>query len=89
MNFPCSAAVPVVFAGMLVEAGLSTTSYLAHIALFVLFYMLDELIIFGVAAYRLKLWMTSGAFTKWAVLAEALILILIGLWYLSTILGVF
>jgi hypothetical protein len=74
VEFPCSAAVPVVFAGILA-------------ALFVLLYMLDEIIIFGVAAYRLKLWMTSGTFTKWAVLAEACILIAVGVWYLGATLG--
>ncbi len=87
VEFPCSAAVPVVFAGMLADAGLSTGAYLGHIGLFVLFYMLDELIIFGVAAYRLKLWMMNGSFTKNAALAEALILLGIGAWYLSTLLG--
>lgn len=89
VEFPCSAAVPVVFAGILADAGLSTFAYLSHIALFVLFYMLDEIVIFGIAAYRLKLWMTSGTFTKYAVLAEALILILIGVYYLGTMFGAF
>lgn len=88
VEFPCSAAVPVVFAGMLVDAGLSTFAYLAHIGLFILFYMLDEIIIFAIAAYKLKLWMMNGSFTKSAALAEALILFGIGLWYLGTIVGV-
>jgi len=89
VEFPCSAAVPLVFAGILADAGLSTVSYLSHIGLFVLFYMLDELFVFGIAAYRLKLWMTSGTFTKWAVLGEAAILIGIGGWYLGAALGAF
>lgn len=87
VEFPCSAAVPVVFAGILADAGLSTLGYLAHIALFILLYMIDEIIIFGVAAYRLKLWMTSGTFTVWAVLGEALILLGVGTWYLGATLG--
>jgi hypothetical protein len=87
VEFPCSAATPLIFAGILADAGLSTVSYLLHISLFILFYMLDEIIVFAIAAYRLKLWMTSGTFTKHAVLAEALILILIGIIYLNTVLG--
>ncbi|MBP9749700.1 MAG: hypothetical protein KBD21_03140 [Candidatus Pacebacteria bacterium] len=87
VEFPCSAAVPLVFAGMLADAGVSTVAHMAYIGLFVLFYMLDELIIFGLAAYRLKLWMMNGTFTKWAVLGEALILLSIGLLYLGTFLG--
>ncbi len=89
VEFPCSAAVPVVFAGILAEAGLSTAGYLGYIGLFVLFYMLDELIIFSIAAYRLKLWMMNGTFTKYAVLAEALILTAIGAWYLGAATGIF
>lgn len=82
VEFPCSAATPLVFAGMLSSAGIVGVGKIAYIALFVLFYMLDEIIIFGIAAYRLKIWMTSGTFTKYAVLAEACVLLCIGLLYL-------
>ncbi len=86
VEFPCSAAVPVAFAALLADAGLTGLGYLSHIALFVFAYMLDELVIFGIAAWRLKLWLSSGAFTKWAVLAEAFILLGIGVWYLLALL---
>jgi thiol-disulfide isomerase/thioredoxin len=89
VEFPCSAAVPVIFAGILADMGLSTLSYLSHIGLFVLFYMLDEIVIFGIAAYKLKLWMMNGTFTKWAVLGEAVLLIGIGVFYLGTLLKLF
>ncbi len=88
VEFPCSAAVPVVFAGMLVDVGLSNLAYLSHIALYILFYMLDEIIVFGIAAYKLKLWMANGAFTKWAVLGEAVILLAIGLYYAGVLMGI-
>lgn len=85
VEFPCSAATPLVFAGVLSSSGVSAFGQLGYIMLFILFYMLDEIIIFGIAAYRLKLWMTSGVFTKYAVLAEALILIIIGLFFLQPV----
>jgi len=87
VEFPCSAATPLIFAGILADTGLSTIAYISHIALFVLFYMIDEIFIFTIAAYRLKLWMTNGAFTKYAVLAEAVILFAIGGVYLHTVLS--
>lgn len=87
VEFPCSAAVPVVFAGILADTGMSTLAYLLHIGLFVLFYMLDELIIFGIAAYKLKLWMMNGTFTKWAVLVEGVVLVAIGLFYALGMVG--
>jgi hypothetical protein len=83
VEFPCSAATPLIFAGILADSGLSTVAYLLHIGLFIVFYMLDEILIFAIAAYRLKLWMTSGTFTKYAVLAEAIILLIIGAIYLN------
>lgn len=81
VEFPCSAAVPVVFAGILAEAGMGTAAYLSHIGIFVLFYLIDELVLLGIAAWRLRLWLSNPSFTKWAVLAEALILLAIGLFY--------
>jgi len=89
VEFPCSAATPLVFAGVLSSAGLSMSTQIAYIALFVLFYMLDEIIIFAIAAYRLKLWMTSGTFTKYAVLAEAIILIIISAIFIGPLIGSF
>ena len=83
VEFPCSAATPLVFAGILSSSGISMMMQTVYIGVFVLFYMLDEIIIFAIAAYRLKLWMTSGTFTKYAVLTEAVILIGIGLLYVS------
>jgi glutaredoxin-related protein len=41
IEFPCSAAVPVVFAGILANSQLPTFLYLLYIVLFVSFYMLD------------------------------------------------
>jgi thiol-disulfide isomerase/thioredoxin len=89
VEFPCSAAVPVIFASILADMGLSTAHSLGYISLFVLFYMLDELVIFGIAVYKLKIWMTNGSFTKWAVLGEAILLIAIGVYYLGTLSGLF
>lgn len=89
VEFPCSAATPLVFAGLLSSAGLNTMTQIGYIALFVLFYMIDEIIIFGIAAYRLKLWMTSGTFTKYAVLAEGIILIIISFVFITPLIKTF
>lgn len=83
VEFPCSAAVPLVFAGMLAESGASTLTSLGLIGVFVLMYLIDELIVFGIAVSRMRLWMSSGTATKWALLVEAIILIGIGGWYLA------
>ncbi len=88
VEFPCSAAVPVTFAGMLATANLSPLTYISLIALFVLFYMLDELIVFGIASVKMKVWLMSPKFTLWAALVEGLALLAFGLYYLFALLGV-
>lgn len=82
VEFPCSAAVPVVFAGLLAKAKLSTFSYLFYIALFVLFYMLDEILIFLVAVFKMTVWLASPKFVTWVTLIEAIFLFLLGVYYL-------
>jgi len=82
VEFPCSAAVPVVFAGILSQSQLSTFYYLLYIALFILFYMLDEIIVFLVAFFTMKIWLTSNKLIARTALIEAIILFLLGFYYL-------
>jgi len=86
VEFPCSAAVPVIFAGILVEAGISTSAYYGYIGLFTLFYMLDEIIIFAIAVYKMHVWMASPKFLTWIVFIEGIILFSLGVYYLSSLL---
>jgi len=87
VEFPCSAVVPVAFAAVLAGAGLSTFHYLLYIAIFVAFYLLDEIIMFLVALFTSRIWLSSPKFLKWIILAEAVILFFLGFYYLSGILG--
>ncbi len=82
VEFPCSAIVPVAFAGVLAQAGLSSFSYLLYIVLFLVFYMLDEIIVFLVAFFTMKIWLASGKAITWITLVEAVILFALGLYYL-------
>ncbi|MBU4332344.1 hypothetical protein KKD19_04995 [Patescibacteria group bacterium] len=82
VEFPCSAVVPVVYAGVLSNANLSFFGYLLYIALFILFYMLDELIVFLLAFFKMSVWMTSGKFVTWMALVGSIILFLLGFYYL-------
>jgi len=82
VEFPCSAVVPVAFAGILANAQLPLASYIFYIALFVLFYMLDELIVFLIAVSKMTVWMASGKFVTWVYFAEGIFLLLLGMYYL-------
>jgi glutaredoxin len=82
VEFPCSAAIPVFFAGILAEAQLPAALYLLYIAIFVLFYMLDEIIVFLIAFFTMTIKMASPKFVTWITLLEAMILLGLGLYYL-------
>ncbi len=82
VEFPCSAVVPVIFASILAQSQLSTFFYLFYIALFILFYMLDEIIIFLIAFFTMKIWLVSSKVIVWIILAESIILFMLGFYYL-------
>jgi len=77
IEFVCSAAVPAVFTQVLSLAGLSTFQYYGYILLYVFFFMLNNLVIFGAAAFAL----TSNLGVRYAKYARpigAAILIILG-----------
>ncbi len=83
VEFPCSAAVPVAFAGIMADAGVSGMEQFLLLSLYLIFYLLDELLIFGVAAWRMKVVLTSPSFTIWATFIESVFLFAMGFYYLS------
>jgi len=77
IEFVCSAAVPAVFTRVLSLASLTTFQYYGYILLYVLAFMLDDLIIFGSAAIA----MTSNLgdrYAKYFRPVGATILIILG-----------
>lgn len=82
VEYPCSAVVPLTFAGVLAQSQFSALQYLLYITIFILFYMLDEIIVFLIAVFTTKIWFASPKFVTWATLAEAIILFLLGIYYL-------
>ncbi len=83
VEFPCSGVLPVIFTGILSEAGISTLQYFFYLAIFLFFYLLDELIIFLIAVFTMKIWVSSPKFVTWSNFAVAIILFLLGFYYLG------
>jgi len=82
VEFVCSAAVPAVFTRVLSLAGLTTLQHYGYILLYVLFFMLDDLVIFGTAALAA----TSNLgdrYAKYSRPVGATILIVLGLLLLA------
>ncbi|MBM4177469.1 thioredoxin family protein [Candidatus Gribaldobacteria bacterium] len=82
VEFPCSAAVPLFFAGALAQAGLGIWRYILYIGLFVLFYMADEIIVFSLAVLTMTIKLSSQKFIVWITLIESIVLFLLGFYYL-------
>jgi len=66
IEFVCSSALPAIFAQVLSLSDLSSFQYYGYILLYVLFFMLDDLIIFGGAAFA----MTSSLGDRYAKYAR-------------------
>jgi len=62
VEFVCSAAIPAIFTQVLSLASLTTFQYYGYILLYVFIFMLDDLVIFGTAAFAL----TSNLGDKYA-----------------------
>ena len=78
VEFVCSAAVPAVFTRVLSLANLTTFQYYGYILLYVFFFMLDDLVIFGTAAFALTSRL-GDRYAKYSRPVGATILIILGL----------
>ncbi len=82
VEFICSAALPAIYTHVLALSDLSVAGYYGYIALYVVFFMLDDLIIFGLAAFAVQKIIN----TRYAVLsrlAGGVVLIGLGAWMLA------
>ncbi len=81
IELPCSAALPLAFSGVLVDAQLTGMTYIFYIALYLFFYMLIELVIFSGAVVTKDIWFGSGKFVTWITFIGAMILFVLGISY--------
>ena len=83
VEFPCSATIPVAFAGALANANLSAGMHFLYILIYIVFYLFDELVVFLIAVFTMKLWLASSRFIIWSALATSIILLLMSAYYIS------
>jgi len=85
VEFPCSAVIPVLFAGIMAHAKLSLLSYAVYLIIYLFFYMLDEIIVFLIAVFTMNVKIASGKTMTWLSLIEAIVLFGLGAYYLASI----
>ena len=82
IEFVCSAALPAIYTHVLALTNLSTGLYYAYIGLYVAFFMLDDFIIFGFAAFAVQK-MIDTRYAAFSRAAGGVILIGLGIWMLA------
>jgi len=75
----CSASLPVVYLQVLTLNDLPTWQYYLYILLYIFVFMLDDLIVFGVAMTTLQLTGLTGKFSRFSHLLGGLAMLAVGL----------
>lgn len=78
IEFVCSAGLPAIFTHTLSMRQLSVPQYYGYILLYDFFFMLDDLLIFSLAAFTLRATMASG-YVQYGKLVGGIVLIGLGL----------
>jgi glutaredoxin len=82
VEFICSAALPAIYTHVLALNDVSVAGYYAYITLYVVFFMLDDLIIFGLAAFAIQK-IINSRYAALSRLAGGVVLIGLGVWMLA------
>jgi len=82
IEFPCSAVIPVTFAAILTSAKVGVLAKMVYLLIFMFFYLLDEIIVFLVGVWTLRLWVGGTKITSTLPLIQAIVFISLGLFYI-------
>jgi cytochrome c biogenesis protein CcdA len=79
VEFACSIGIPQAFTKILELNGLSLLQSWWYIILYILFYMVDDLIVFGIALYSFEKIGLTTKYSRWSNLIGGLLMLLLGL----------
>lgn len=75
----CSAGLPAIFTQVLALNNIPSAGYYGYILLYILFFMIDDLIIFVIAMMTLKVTGITTKYTKYSHLIGGILMLIIGL----------
>lgn|SRR5574344_62814 len=75
----CSLGLPVVFTNVLAINNLNTLQYIIYIFLYILFYMIDDILVFAIAMKTMHIKAISNKYTKYSHLIGGIIMLILGL----------
>lgn len=79
IELACSAGLPILFAQILAMNDLSSTQTLFYNILYIIFFLIDDIIVFIMAMTTMKITGISNKYNKYAHLVGGIIMLLIGL----------
>ena len=79
IEFFCSAGLPAIYTRILTVNQLSSITYYLYLLLYTFIFMLDDLIIFGIAVITLNKIGFTDKYTKWSTLIGGVLIIILGL----------
>ncbi len=79
IELACSAGLPLLFTQILALNNLSGFSYFMYILIYILFYLIDDIIVFAVAIFTFKVTGISNKYSKYSHLIGGVIMLLIGI----------
>lgn len=78
IELACSAGLPLLFTQILAYNQLAYGTYLFYILLYILFFLIDDLIVFTIAMVTLRLTGVTNRYQKWSHLVGGAIMVAIG-----------
>jgi thiol-disulfide isomerase/thioredoxin len=79
VELACSAGLPLVFTQILALNNLNVLEYSFYIFLYILFFLLDDLIVFFIAMFTLKITGITNKYNKYSHLIGGIIMLIIGI----------
>jgi glutaredoxin len=78
IELACSAGLPAIYTQVLAISELSRLQYYLYLLLYVVIFMIDDMVIFVIAMVTMKAVGTTGKFSRWATLIGAVVILLLG-----------
>lgn len=75
----CSLGIPVMFTNILAMNDLNTLEYVIYMGLYLIFFLIDDILVFVIAMKTLKIKGISNKYTKYSHLIGGIIMVLLGI----------
>jgi len=75
----CSAGIPAVYTGILAQADLPALSHYFYLALYVLVFLADDIVLVVLALVTLNVATMEGSYARWVRLAGGILMLMLGL----------